>query len=164
MSSSPKSKRRKLERGRGLPTPSPSASPHALDMIDPDVGNDQANRSPSIHTVSSDDDEEFNHEGDDAESDAYTDDGLAAGEYVVERLLARSREQARPAQATAGGKRKRTGKLEWWYLVRWAGYGPSGDTWEPQSVLMRGAKKALKQFDAKRKLAGVPYGRELIQA
>lgn len=154
ISSSPRPKRRKLERDPGLPTPSPSASSQVLDDTAPDNGRNEGGRARSVQTVSSGNDDEYDDQESEAESDAYTDDGLKAGEYVVERLLARSREQARPLQASpAGGKRKRVGKLEWWYLVRWAGYAPSDDTWEPESTLKRGAKKALKLFDAKRERA-----------
>jgi hypothetical protein len=45
------------------------------------------------------------------------------------------------------GKSGRTRK-ETWYRVRWTGYGPSFDTWEPKSH-MKNAKKAIADFEAR---------------
>ena len=34
-------------------------------------------------------------------------------------------------------------------LVRWEGYGPNRDTWEPRDVLMEDAPDAVRDFDQK---------------
>jgi hypothetical protein len=39
-------------------------------------------------------------------------------------------------------------KKDTWYLVRWTGYGPSFDTWEPKSH-MKNAKQAIADFETR---------------
>ncbi|WVR07108.1 hypothetical protein IAU60_004148 [Kwoniella sp. DSM 27419] len=57
--------------------------------------------------------------------------------YVVSRILARSLTISPDAE----------GRKDYHYLVRWEGYGPSGDTWEPASGLWEGASAMVQEFD-----------------
>jgi len=58
--------------------------------------------------------------------------------FVVEKLLARSLKQQYSPR----------GIKEYHYLVRWEGYGPEEDTWEPKSELVRGAADALQDYES----------------
>ena len=55
-------------------------------------------------------------------------------------ILARSLEQEPNEQ----------GRPEYFYIVRWDGYGPEDDTWEPRSNVMVGSSRLVQEFDAKR--------------
>lgn len=61
------------------------------------------------------------------------------GVYVVERILARSLEKTRLPN----------GRSEYLYLVRWEGYAPRDDTWEPESVVLDGAEDLVRRFNAR---------------
>lgn len=41
-----------------------------------------------------------------------------------------------------------TGEEEYFYLVRWQGYGPEHDTWEPRSNLTN-SSEAVKEYDVR---------------
>jgi hypothetical protein len=58
--------------------------------------------------------------------------------YQVEAIVCRS---LHPAVAPSGEE-------EYFYLVRWDGYGPSYDTWEPRSNLTN-ASQAIKDYEVK---------------
>lgn len=60
--------------------------------------------------------------------------------YEVSEILARSLEQEPNEQ----------GRLEYFYAVRWDGYGPEDDTWEPRSNVVQGSSRLVQDFDAKR--------------
>jgi hypothetical protein len=60
------------------------------------------------------------------------------GVYVVEHILARSLEVYQSG----------TGHDEHHYLVRWEGYGPEDDTWEPRSGLLEGSAQLLEEFES----------------
>ena len=62
---------------------------------------------------------------------------LPDGFFLVDRIIARS-----PAKKDGPG-----GELEYEYLVRWEGYGPEEDTWEPRSGLIEGAAELVDEYD-----------------
>ncbi len=62
-------------------------------------------------------------------------------EWEVQAVLESKEVEVKSGQS--GRKRKET-----WYLVRWTGYGPSFDTWEPKSH-MKNAKGAIAEFEAR---------------
>ena len=59
--------------------------------------------------------------------------------YIVERILARSIEKTKLP----------SGRAEYLYLVRWEGYAPRDDTWEPESVVLDGAEDLVRRFNAR---------------
>lgn len=66
--------------------------------------------------------------------------------YEVAEILARSLEQEPNEQ----------GRPEYFYIVRWDGYGPRDDTWEPRSNVMVGSSRLVQEFDAKRECSPSP--------
>lgn len=62
------------------------------------------------------------------------------GIFVISKILARSPEIMKGPD----------GELEHHYLVRWAGYGPNDDTWEPRSNLLESSASLVRAFDIKR--------------
>lgn len=58
--------------------------------------------------------------------------------FEVHRILARSLD---PQPGPQGD--------EYHYLVRWVGFGPKEDTWEPKRNLVHGARSLVTAFDSK---------------
>ena len=62
-------------------------------------------------------------------------------EWEVEAVIEAKEVEVKSGRS--GRKRKET-----WYRVRWTGYGPSFDTWEPKSH-MKNTKQAIAEFEAR---------------
>lgn len=139
-SSASQTKKRKTAQA-ALLTPSPT--PVIVNMTGADEHEDDESmltslpsvrsRSHSVYTVSDDG-------AADGGADRQQSEELPEGEYVVQRLLARSLDKAPVGYG---------GKMEYRYLVRWEGWGQAGDTWEPRAMLLDGAKQALKDLESK---------------
>ncbi|ODN94218.1 hypothetical protein L198_05072 [Cryptococcus wingfieldii CBS 7118] len=70
--------------------------------------------------------------------------------YAVAQILARSLNKWRNPD---------TKQFELRYLVRWEGYGPADDTWEPISSLMEGSQSLIDEFeDFGKSPASIPTG------
>ncbi len=57
-------------------------------------------------------------------------------------------------EAIRGKRRHRVGRSRRWivqYLVKWAGYAESENTWEPASVLFQDVPELLRAYDAEHK-------------
>ena len=65
-------------------------------------------------------------------------------QYEVEEILDSKREK--------GG---------WEYLIKWKGYGPEHNTWEPRGNLLQHAKKAVEDFHRQHPSAPRPMPRQL---
>lgn len=62
---------------------------------------------------------------------------MGEGEFIVERILAKEKLFNQAGQESGDG-----------FLVRWLGYGPEYDTWEPRVGLEQGSGQMLRQFEA----------------
>lgn len=78
---------------------------------------------------------EVDENGDGDGHDGETDEGL----FVVERILARGPLYDRSGEECGDG-----------FLVRWEGYGPEDDTWEPRSGLEEGSAEMIRLFESER--------------
>jgi len=50
------------------------------------------------------------------------------------------------------------GRIKWKFLIRWKGYGPSEDTWEPKESLLPGAESILRAYIERKAAKGIHIG------
>jgi hypothetical protein len=69
-------------------------------------------------------------------------DDLAPDEYLVERITNHKDKKI----CISGKGKKKQYEMQRMYLVRWLGYPPDKDTWEPEDMLLQNASKAVAEY------------------